>query len=114
MVPLGKGFASGSGVPLIPGIPPPTQLLKLPRSRVIGLRVNVDRLIAVREARAEDLGMRGGEAYLDRRAVAHEVVAANQLMDQHDWHSVDVSYLAIEEIAKEVLRLRKLRGHRSW
>lgn len=103
-----------ANVPLVPSIPPPAQLLRLPRNRVIGLRVNVDRLIAVREARAQDLGMRGAEAYLDRRAIAAEVIAANRLMDQHGWHSIDVSYLAIEEIATEVMRLRRLRGRRSW
>jgi hypothetical protein len=103
-----------ANVPLIPGIPPPPQLLRLPRNRVIGLRVNVDRLIAIREARAQDLGRWGAEPYLDRRSVAHEVIAANRLMDEHGWHSIDVSYLAIEEIAKEVMRLRQLKGHRPW
>jgi hypothetical protein len=103
-----------ANVPLVPGVPPPPQLLKLPANRVIGLRVNLDRLTAVREARAQDLGLRGGEAYLDRHAVSREVIAANRLMDKQGWHSVDVSYLAIEEIAKEVMRLRKLRGSRPW
>lgn len=103
-----------ANVPLVPGISPPPQLLKLPSNRVIGLRVNVDRLIAVREARALDLGMNGGENYLDRRTVAREVIEANRMMDKHGWHSVDVSYLAIEEAAKEVMRLRKVRGSRLW
>jgi hypothetical protein len=103
-----------ANVPLVPEIPPPPQLLKLSPNRVIGLRVNVDRLIAVREARALDLGMNGGENYLDRRAVAREVIEANRMMDKYGWHSVDVSYLAIEEVAKEVMRLRKLRGSRPW
>jgi hypothetical protein len=103
-----------ANVPMVPGVEPPAQLLRLPPNRVIGLRVNVDRLVAVREARAQDLGMRGEEDYLDRRAIAHEVIAANRLMERQGWHSVDVSYLAIEEIAKEVMRLRKLRGPRPW
>ncbi len=103
-----------ANVPIVPGLEPPVQLLRLPANRVIGLRVNVDRLIAVREARAQDLGMRGEEEYLDRRAIAREVIAANRLMERQGWHSVDVSYLAIEEIAKEVMRLRKLRGPRPW
>jgi hypothetical protein len=103
-----------ANVPLIPGIPPPPQLLKLPRNRVVGIRVNVDRLVAVREARAQDLGMQGAQAYLDRREVAREVIEANRLMDAQNWQCLDASYLAIEEVAKEVMRLRRLRGHRPW
>ncbi len=103
-----------ANVPLIPGIPPPAPLLRLPHNRVIGLRVNVDRLLEVREARAADLGAQSAEPYLDRREVAREVIAATRLMDQQGWHSIDVSYLAIEEIAQEVVRLRHLRGRREW
>ena len=103
-----------ANVPLVPGMEPLPQLLRLPRNRVVGLRVNVDRLLAVREARAEGLGMRGGEDYLDRRAVAQEVIWADRIMEARGWRSVDVSYLAIEEIAKEVLRVRKLRGSPRW
>ena len=35
------------------------------------------------------------------REIAKEVVAANQVMEEHGWHGIDVSYLAIEEIAKD-------------
>ena len=103
-----------ANVPLVPEIEPPSQLLRLPRNRVVGLRVNVDRLVAVREARREDLGMRGEEGYLDRRAVAGEVIWADRIMEARGWRSVDVSYMAIEEIAKEVLRVRRLRGTPRW
>lgn len=103
-----------ANVPLVPEIEPPSQLLRLPRNRVVGLRVNVDRLVAVREARREDLGMRGEEGYLDRRAVAREVIWADRVMEARGWRSIDVSYMAIEEIAKEVLRVRRLRGSPRW
>ena len=103
-----------ANVPLVPGVAPPSQLLRLSPNRVVGLRVNVDRLAAIREARAQDLGLTDGAAYLDRRTIAREVIDANRLMDERGWHSLDVSYLAIEEISKEVMRLRRLRGRRPW
>ncbi len=95
-----------ANVPLIPGMPPPPQLLKLPKNRVIGLRINVMRLLSVREARMPDLGMDADQSYVDRRAVAEEVNAVNRLMDKQKWKTVDVSYLAVEEIARQVLYLR--------
>ena len=98
-----------ANVPLIPGIEPPARLLALDPQKVIGLRVSVDRLLIVREARAGTLGRAHLGDYIDRRAIAREVVWANELMDRQGWRSIQASYLAVEEIAREVLRLRGLR-----
>jgi len=76
--------------------------------------VNVDRLMTVRGARADHLASAGLGSYLDRRAIAQEVLYANKLMEEHGWPSIDASYLAIEEIARDVIRLRNLRGDRAW
>ena len=95
-----------ANVPLVPGIDPPKQLLTLPPSRVIGLRISVQRLLSVRNARMPDLGLDADQNYVDRRAVAAEVNEANRLMDKHRWNTIDVSYLAVEEIARQVLHLR--------
>jgi len=103
-----------ANVPLIQGLAPPPQLLRLPKERVVGLRINVARLITVREARVHDKRFGHVEGYLDKRAVAREVLYANRIMDENDWASVDVSYLAIEEIAAEVIRLRGLRNRVRW
>jgi hypothetical protein len=103
-----------ANVPLIPEVAPPRQLLALRPSRVVGLRVNVERLMTVRGARAANFGGSGIDHYLDRRAIAREVLYANRLMEEHGWRSIDASYLAIEEIARDVIRLRNLRGDRAW
>ena len=95
-----------ANVPLVPGMDPPPQLLKLPPSRVIGLRINVMRLLAVRDARMPDLGVNAAKNYVERRAVAEEVNHTNRIMDKQKWNTIDVSYLAVEEIARQVLHLR--------
>lgn len=102
-----------ANVPLIPGMDPPPQLLKLTPSRVIGLRINVMRLLRVREARMPDLGVGADQSYVDPRAVAEEVNHANWLMDKRGWNTFDVSYLAVEEIARQVLHLRWPKGRRA-
>jgi len=103
-----------ANVPLIPGIEPPSSLLKLKPERVVGLRVNVMRLMTVREARASALGIGHSEPYLDKRTIAGEVNDAHRMMDRYGWASFDASYLAIEEIAKQVIKFAKLhrRGFR--
>jgi len=105
---LGYRGVRAANVPLIRGISLPTGLLKVDPGKVVGLRINVMRLQTVREARAMAIGMSLDDDYVDKRTIAREVREANELMEQHGWQSVDVSYLAVEEIAREVVRLAGL------
>jgi len=95
-----------ANVPLIPNLPPPPQLLDLPAEKVIALRVNVNRLIAIREGRAYNMGIDFDDPYLDKRSISREMLATNELIEEHGWHTVEVSYLAIEEIARQIMQLR--------
>jgi len=102
-----------ANVPLVPGVPPPSQLAKLEPSKVVGLRANVMRLITVREARAINLRLPVTDRYLDKHEISRELLAANRMMDEYGWRSIDVSYMAIEEIAREVIRLCELKVRRQ-
>ena len=95
-----------ANVPLIGGRPPLKQLLTLDPNKVVGLRMNVTRLMAVREARARHLGRIGTEDYVAKKEIAEEMLGAQHLMQRRGWRSFDVSYMAVEEIAREVMRLR--------
>lgn len=97
-----------ANVPLVPGIPPPPELLTLDREMVIGLRINVMRLRTIRESRILTMRMGADDKYVDKREIAREVREANRLMDTHGWRSLDISYMAIEEIAKTVRQMRGL------
>jgi len=96
-----------ANVPLIPGVESSRHLLALDPAKVIGLRLNVMRLMTVREIRAGNLKLGPEDNYIDKRAIAREVNEAHRLMDRHGWESFDASYMAIEEIAREVMRLRR-------
>lgn len=97
-----------ANVPLVPELPLPTELQALPPERVIGLWVNPRRLVALREARALHLGATRESAYTDIDAVKQEVRAVHRVMSAQGWRTIDASYLAVEEIAREVMRLRGL------
>ena len=102
-----------ANVPIVPGLPSPPELTRLDPARVVGLHVNALRLATVREARAHMLGRAPLESYLDEHAIRREVLEARRLMDAHGWRTVDASYLAVEEIARQVMALRGLRGARG-
>jgi regulator of PEP synthase PpsR (kinase-PPPase family) len=102
-----------ANVPLVPGLPLPPELEALPPERVIALWVNPRRLVAIREARALHLPAEHGSAYTELDAVREEVREAHRIVADHGWRSIDGSYLAVEEIAREVMRLRGLPEHAS-
>ena len=94
-----------ANVPLILGHEVPKELVKMPKKKVIGLTISPARLQIVREARQEVLGAGEIEYYVDRNAVRKEVSHALTLMKKHGWTSIDVSYMAIEEVAARVLEM---------
>jgi regulator of PEP synthase PpsR (kinase-PPPase family) len=98
-----KGIKAAN-VPLLNGQPPLPQLTALDPARVLGLNVNVSRLISVRAARASHLSNRHVDYYTTKQDVLREVRHAKSLMHRHGWRSIETSYLAVEEIAREVVR----------
>ena len=99
-----------ANVPFVPGLAVPAELVALPNERVIGLVVNPSRLIALRGARAQHYGLDADNAYTDAEKVRQEARDAHRLCLLHDWRTIDVSYMAVEEIAREVMHLRGLPG----
>jgi hypothetical protein len=100
-----------ANVPLVPGQRLPDELGALPAERVIGLWVNPGRLVALREARAHHLHLARDGAYTDLEAVKQEVRAAHRAMSERGWRTIDGSYMAVEEIARDVMRLRGFAEH---
>ena len=101
-----------ANVPLFADLEPPPELLALDRGKVIGLTVNVLHLQRVREARVRSLRLRGMESYTDKKEIARELRAANAIMARYGWRTIDISYRAIEEIAKQVINLRARKSRR--
>lgn len=93
-----------ANVPLLPHWGPTPELTKLDPRRVIGLTINARRLLALRQERMHTMGARRIDQYTDPETVADEVRSAHQQMARNEWRRIDVSFMAIEEIAKHVMR----------
>jgi hypothetical protein len=96
-----------ANVPLLPHADPPRELLSLDSRRVIGLTISVDRLMAIRQARLATMGASSVDMYVDAEAVMYELRTAHEHMADHQWRRLDVSHMAVEEIAHNVQRLMK-------
>jgi len=94
-----------ANVPLIPDCEPLPQLLAMDPRKVIGLTMNPHRLDKVREARIQMMGPGPFQDYGDVQEIRREIEFANTLMARHHWRKIDVSYMSVEEVAKEVMSM---------
>lgn len=99
-----------ANVPLVPEVPPPPELFKLDRGRVIGLTVRPDQLLIFREQRYARLGISAPIDYIDPRRIAAEVQAALHVFHRERFAVVDVTDKPIETSADEIIKLIELRA----
>ncbi len=97
-----------ANVPLVPEIPPPEELFKVPSSRIIGLLIDPHKLNEIRIARLKSMGLTDGANYADIRRIQEELDYARAVMQQLHCKVINVTNRAIEETASMILEyLRK-------
>lgn len=97
-----------ANVPLVPGIPVPSQLETLTRPLVVSLHATPERLIQIRQNRLLSMGAESGsgsDTYTDKQSVTEEVAFARKLSAKHDWPLLDVTRRSIEETAAAIMKL---------
>ena len=103
-----------ANIPLVPGVPAPSNLEALSQPLVVGLTASPERIVQIRQNRL--LGLRAehdADQYVDRQAVAGEIAAARKLCAKHAWPIIDVTRRSIEETAAEVMALLTERRRQS-
>jgi hypothetical protein len=100
-----------ANVPLVPEIPPPEELFKVPSDRIIGLLIDPYKLNEIRLARLKAMGLTDGANYADLRRISEELDYARAIMQRLHCKIINVSNRAIEETASLILDyLRKKFG----
>lgn len=94
-----------ANLPLVPQIPIPDALYDLDRSRVVGLTMDVDRLVAFRRERARRMGMPVYSTYASSRSVSEELSFARRVFRRGGFRVVDVTDKPVEASAEEVIKL---------
>jgi regulator of PEP synthase PpsR (kinase-PPPase family) len=103
----GKGFKVAN-VPLIRNVEPPAALDDMPSGKVYGLTIDPEKLVEIRANRVQRLNLEGTGDYAAINSVEAEVRWAEEIFERNDWPVIDVTDLAIEEIASEILKLRQI------
>ncbi len=99
----GRGLKVAN-VPLVLGVEPPEELYQLPGFRVVGLTIDVDQLMYIRQQRLQQLGMPTDANYGLRDHVKAELEYAHGILRTNpEWMVIDVTNCAIEETATIIL-----------
>lgn len=93
-----------ANLPLVPEIPTPEELFLLDRSRVVGLLIDIDRLLAFRTRRARHLGIATTGPYTNPARVEEELKVARQVYRRGRFHVIDVTDKPVEASADEVIK----------
>ena len=99
-----------ANLPIVLGVQPPPELDEASQDRIVGLTIELDKLIEIRKARLKQLGMPVDANYGLREQVKEELEYAMRLFRAHPgWPVIDVTGRAIEETAVIILESLKER-----
>ena len=94
-----------ANVPILPGVDPPGELLKIDQRKVVALRMDPNRLCHIRHQRLRSFRDDARQAYTDPRLVQQEVAYADEIFQRASWPVVDMTLKSLEEVAVEVVSL---------
>lgn len=99
-----------ANVPIVPGIPAPSELLNAPKEKVFALLIRPEALLRIREERMKKLGVHKKTSYVEADAVKDEIQEARRLFQGRGWRIIDVSGKAVEEVATEIMSQLGMHG----
>ena len=94
-------------LPLVPTIPVPPRVIAAKRPLVVCLIATAERIMHVRQNRLLALDEQNPRtsAYVDKAAIAQEILYSKRLCQEHGWPMIDVTRRSIEETAAAILAL---------
>lgn len=97
-----------ANVPLVPEVPPPDELFKVPRNKCAGLIITPDKLNMIRRERLRNLGLTSEANYASFERILEELEYAEKIMKRIGCPIINVSNKAIEETADYILEVLNL------
>lgn len=94
-----------ANVPFVKDCPLPETLFSAKRPFIVGLTIDVERLFQIRESRLATIGHHEQTNYIDKQAIADEVLASKRLFAKHRWPFIDVTRRSVEETAAHIIQL---------
>jgi regulator of PEP synthase PpsR (kinase-PPPase family) len=93
-----------ANIPVVRELDPPMALFDIDRSKIVGLTIDAQRLLEIREVRVRAMGAPRRQ-YAELTAVYEELDAAAALHRRLGCPVIDVSELSVEETAMRIIQL---------
>jgi regulator of PEP synthase PpsR (kinase-PPPase family) len=93
-----------ANLPIVSEVPAPPELYQLDPARVIGLKIELDRLLTFRRRRIGQLGIPAQSAYTDPARIEEELQVAQSVFRKGGFFVIDVTDKTVEVSADEVIK----------
>lgn len=90
--------------PIVPGVSIPPELFQLDQTRVVGLTIDIDRLLTFRRQRSRSLGISPQTNYANPEDVEEELRTAHKVFRQGGFFTLNVTDRTLEASADEVIK----------
>ncbi|MFI4987526.1 MAG: pyruvate, water dikinase regulatory protein [Alphaproteobacteria bacterium] len=94
-----------ANIPIVPGVPIPSELQEARYPLIVGLTKDPVRLVQIRRNRLRTLNESEDTDYTDLETVKRELAAARRIFSEHGWPVIDVTRRSIEETAAAIMQL---------
>jgi regulator of PEP synthase PpsR (kinase-PPPase family) len=94
-----------ANLPLVPEVPTPPELHRVPVKKIVGLTISPAKLAGIRKLRVRAMGFPGQSDYSDLSRIQDELTYAQGLYSELGCEVLDVTDRAVEETAAVVMEL---------
>lgn len=94
-----------ANLPLVPEVPPPEELFRIPPKKIVGLTIRAGHLNEIRQERLRTLGLTAGADYANPNRIIMELEYADKLFRRLGCAVIDVTNRAVEETASMILAI---------
>jgi [pyruvate, water dikinase]-phosphate phosphotransferase / [pyruvate, water dikinase] kinase len=98
-----RGYKTAN-VPLVPGIPPPSELSLVKTPLVVGLIASPQRLAEIRRNRLLGMNDIHNQDYVNTDLIMEEIAFTRKLCGRFHWPVIDVTRRSIEETAANIIK----------
>jgi regulator of PEP synthase PpsR (kinase-PPPase family) len=92
-----------ANLPLVPEVPTPPELHRVPVRKIVGLKISPQKLLSIRKERVRALGLGKDSNYADMSRILEELKYAQEVFQELGCTVVDITDSAIEETAVLVM-----------
>jgi regulator of PEP synthase PpsR (kinase-PPPase family) len=92
-----------ANLPLVPEVPPPPELHRVPVRKIVGLKISAQKLLAIRRERVRAMKVDRDSRYADMQQILTELKYAEEVFRDIGCNVVDVTENAVEETAVLVM-----------